>query len=299
MALHNTETEVMSLTKELTGDALVNWSDEKRKEFVNTFESRVKAAQYILRKTAVTVWGKAFTRQFVSEKHRTAEIGNLSLGPYDNPSGHWNRPNMVGGRAVSELDEIAQERADNVLASLPQLKVAVKYINPELSKMIERKEALVEQGRALLLEANELSGSIDMDDFPEETTLASFKAHVKEREKKRQRLVDKMDEIGEEGQSLSKKINKALYSGLPGLSEAVVNVITELLERASALSALLRRVSEQVQFGDSEAALTILSGFEKDELTVSDDIKAQFDKAISALKKAGGKKPAKALKKGE
>jgi hypothetical protein len=162
--------------------------------------------------------------------------------------------------------------------------------------MIEKREQLLKQGKDLVEEANELSGALDIDDFPDTMTLAKFKAEVKVREEKRHAILAKMDEVGQEGQGLDRKINKFLFAGLPGLSQAVVDVVNNLYERASALSILQRRVTEQVQFGDSNAALSILANFEKDEVMVSDEIKSKFDAAIEALKKAGQKAP-KSLKK--
>jgi len=75
-------------------------------------------------------------------------------------------------------------------------------------------------------------------------------------------------------------------TALPGLSEAVVKLITQYTDKATAFSALNRRVAEQVQFGDSEAALSMLKSFEKDEATVSSEVREQFDQALEALKAA-------------
>jgi hypothetical protein len=72
MSVDQQAVEVMSLTKELTGDALTSWSDAKRKEFVDTFGKRTRVAQYILVSTANIVWNKAYERQFVSNKHQGA-----------------------------------------------------------------------------------------------------------------------------------------------------------------------------------------------------------------------------------
>jgi hypothetical protein len=61
--------EVMALTKELTSDALGRWDDAKRREFVGLFDKRIQAARYILIQTAVVVWNKALSKQFVSAKY--------------------------------------------------------------------------------------------------------------------------------------------------------------------------------------------------------------------------------------
>jgi hypothetical protein len=106
-------------------------------------------------------------------------------------------------------------------------------------------------------------------------------------------LIAKLDEIGKEGQSLDSRINKFLYNGLPGLSDAVIRVVIEYIERYTGFSALNRRVAEQVKFGDSEAAMEMLRTFEKDEVKVSSDIQGQFDAALDALKVAAKRSPAK------
>jgi hypothetical protein len=155
--------------------------------------------------------------------------------------------------------------------------------------MIEKRNKLLAKGKDLLKQAEELAGSLDMDDLDQEMTIASFRAMVKEREKKRAALLSKLDEVGDEGRSLDSRINKFLYDGLPGLSDAVIKVINDYLDRAVGFSAMNRRVGEQVQFGDSEAAMEMLKTFEKDEAKISSDIKAQFDKALDDLKLAAKK----------
>jgi hypothetical protein len=293
---------VLALSTELSKDALVSWSEEKRKDFVKTFNDRVKVAQFVLLETASKVLQKATTKQFISAKHtrglleidnqKSALVDGVTHGRY---SAYYGDGAKIGGRIASELCQIATERADRILENLPGLKEAVRVISPEVAKMIEKRESLFEHGKQLMVQAEEVSGSVDMDDFPPSTTLAKFKAMLKDREKKRKTLMEKLSETGDEGVALDKKINKFLYSGLPGLSEAVVKVIKDHVERATAFSAMDRRVSEQVQYGDSEAALQLLKGFERDEVTVSDEIKSQFDNALKVLKLAGNKK-AKALK---
>jgi hypothetical protein len=304
MSVDQQAVEVMSLTKELTGDALASWSDAKRKEFVDAFGKRTRVAQYILVSTANIVWNKAYERQFVSNKHQGA-LENSKIqgkeGLYDYSGGSYRYSGsscsyLVGDRDVKELDAIAKERAEAILESLPPLKKAVEYISPEISKLIEKRDGLIEKGKELFERTKDLSGSLDMDDFPGTMTLAEFQAAAKERDKKRRDLCAKMDDVGKEGLALDKQINKFLYAGLPGLSDAVVNVVNSLYEKALSFSALHRRVTEQVQFGDSEAALQILSSFEKDEVTVSDNIKAQFDRAVEALKNAARKQRPKTLK---
>lgn len=290
----STTSEITALTQQLTGDALAIWSDEKRKDFTNTFAARVNVARYILVKTASIVDERATNRHFISDKHKK-QLPDFLYPPtelYDSGKDQWGyatHANAVGGRPCSELDEIATERAEAILNNLPLLNVAVCIISPEISKLIEKRDKLLAKGKELLKKTEELSGPMDMDDLDQGMSIGAFRALVKDRDKKRVALLNQMDEVGAEGQALSGRVNKFLYEGLPGLSDAVIKVICDLVDRSTAFSAMNRRVLEQVQFGDSEAALDMLKSFEKDEATISSDIKEQFDQALETLKVAAKK----------
>jgi uncharacterized protein (UPF0147 family) len=43
-------------------------------------------------------------------------------------------------------------------------------------------------------------------------------------------------------------------------------------------------MEEQILYGDSDAALEILKSFEKDEIAVPENIRAEFSKALESLK---------------
>ncbi len=291
----STTSEITALTQQLTGDALATWSDEKRKDFTNTFAARVNVARYILVKTASIVAERATNRHFISDKHEKQLPDNFLYPPtelYDSGKDQWGyatHANAVGGRPCSELDEIATERAEAILNNLPLLNVAVRIISPEISKLIEKRDKLLAKGKELLKKTEDLSGPMDMDDLDQGMSIGAFRALVKDRDKKRVALLNQMDEVGAEGQVLSVRVNRFLYEGLPGLSDAVIKVICDLVDRSTAFSAMNRRVLEQVQFGDSEAALDMLKSFEKDEATISSDIKEQFDQALETLKVAAKK----------
>lgn len=285
---------IQALTSQITSDALVNWSDDKRKLFTDTFDARIRTARYILIRTAAHVAFKGKEKHFISDKHLSGLPKHWEHPGQEindkNTSGSYRHDNMIGGRPTSELDLIAVERALEILDALPKLNDAVRILSPEVSAQIEKRSKLLAKGKELLSEAESLAGTLDMEDFDQSMTIAAFRATIKDREKKRTSLLNKLDEIGTEGGQLDSKINKFLYNGLPGLSEAVVQVISDYIDRSTAFSGLNRRVAEQVQFGDSDAALELLKGFEQDEVKVSTDVKAQFDAALEVLKLAGKKK---------
>ena len=126
-------------------------------------------------------------------------------------------------------------------------------------------------------------------------TIKALRKMVSDREDKRVAILAEMEKLGKEGQELEDIVARRLYKGLPGLSDAIVDVVQQNLDRAIVLDTTARRVEEKVLFGDSEAALGILQVFERDEATVGDAVKAKFSAAMEALKAATGK-PARAKK---
>ena len=293
----NEVTAITTLAQQITSDNLINWSDDRRKSFTNTFSSRVRAAQYILVKTAQYVAERASKKHFISGKHLTpavvAQYKDTGITFYDTApvDRYYNRTDkdLIGGRTRGELRQIAEDRADAIIDQLPRLADAVRILSPEVATMIVQRDKLVAKGKEIFEKANELAGALDLDSVDQDMSISSFRAAMKAREKKRADYLTQLDEIGEEARSLDSKINKFLYEGLPGLTEAVLTVIREHSERAKGFSGLNRRVAEQVQFGDSEAALEMLKAFEKDEVKISSEIQTQFNQALEALKIAGKK----------
>jgi hypothetical protein len=292
--------DITALTTQLATDNLASWSDEKRQSFTDTFDARIRVARYLLIKTAEAIATKAKGKHFISEKHlrNVLDTENLKYSRHYTASEFidagqnqysQNDSTLIGGRTVGELKGIAGERADEIISKLPGLNEAVRIISPEVAKLIEKRASLLTKGNELMEEAEKYSGQLDMDDLDQEMTISAFRELVKTREKKRVEIVRKLDDIGDEGLVLDSKINKFLYDGLPGLSDAVIKVITDYLERATAFSALNRRVAEQVKFGDSEAAMEMLKSFEKDEVKVSAEIQEQFDTALDTLRLAAKK----------
>jgi hypothetical protein len=212
-------------------------------------------------------------RKFISPKHIATIKGN--------PHTCYN----LDGRSHSELGEIAQKRADAILRELPPLKEAVQIIQPEVARKLDRLAVLKEEANTLFTRLTELAEPIDMADAEyQKWTVAGFRDFVQRRLDERKETGRKLDDLAEKGTALEDEINKALYAGIPGLSEAVIKTINDLLEREKALDEVTRRIEERVMFGDSKAALEMLQRFEKDEVTVSDDVRAEFRKALEALK---------------
>ena len=321
------DTPTDSLMTSVSSEEIVNWGDDKKKEFVNLFHNRVRAARYLLERTAYRIAATAEQKKFISQKHLRGLYSNedlrygngLEFNPnrfYDpidegecedrNLYGHRNvyirinNAGKIGGREINDLDAIAEQRARSVLDELPPLKAAVQIIDPETAKLIERKDKLLVQGEKTREEIEEVSEPIIMADLDQNMTVGAFRALVKERDSKRRQLLNKLSEIGREGSELEASISKKLYSGLPGLSEAVVEVIKSHIDRSTALDEVSRRVDEQVRFGDSAAATSLLSHFEADEAEIGDKVRSQLSEAMEKLKlsvrSVSKKKDKKALK---
>lgn len=279
----------LALVVSAQAQGLVNWSESKKKEFVGTFNDRTDAAKFILEMTAKLIFKKAGNRKFLSQKHANSlnrsYNENFNLNDY-----YFSKNRLIGGRTAKELYDIADERAEVILKELPPLKKVVEIIDPDTAKTIRRRDELLEKGQTLTEKLEEVSVDIKMSDLDQKMTIGQFRTLVKERDKTCTKIVEQLDEIGTEGSELEEKINKALYSGIPGLSEAVIKVIVSHLDRAKALDQVKRRVGEKVLFGDSEAALEMLKHFEQDEVQLSDEIKTQFTEALNNLKIAKPKK---------
>lgn len=297
------ETSPQDVLARVEEGALSTWSEQKRSEFCLTFQARVRVARYLLIRTASLIKETAQRRHFISPKHNRAIFKGFldeDSTRYGDPTmnsfiqydpGPWTQEHGVGGRSVKLLEPIAKERAQTVLKSLPPLARAVEIIDQETAQKIDHRDRLLKEGERLREKLEEVCGTIEMGDLDQSMTIGAFRAMVRDRDAQRRKLLTRLNEIGAEGSKLEEEIAKKLYAGLPGLSEAVVEVIRTHLEQAFALDETCRRVEEQVKFGDSEAAVELLRHFEKDEMKVSNTVKAQFDNALQTLKESIKKKP--------
>ncbi len=287
-----TEIQLANDINSLTADAIAKWSDNRRTEFVKTFKKRITSARYILDATAQYISQMARDKQFISEKHtKNIKFGHGVVSSLN----YYSKEESPTDRSFQELDDIAEDKAKSILKELPPLHKAIEILDKSTSEKIVKRDDLVEKCRKLTDKFNTLSETIKMSEIDQNMTVGEFRKMVKDREKARSKLILEIDEFAKEAHELDKEINKALYSGIAGLSEAVVSAIQLHLDKCQALDQLGRRVEEQVMFGDSEAAMTILKKFEEDELAIPDQIKTEFKQALQALKV----KPVKAVSGGK
>lgn len=296
----STPTSVEDLVRLST--SIEAWGDDKRGDFVKLFHSRVQVARYLLENTADQVMNLARDRKFISQRHiRIIEERNGSSNVsrlFDRTGGSidtWDyRAPTIGGRSASELAQIAEARAKEILNELPPLKTAIQVIAPDTAQKIARRDALLKQGEALREELEEVSEPIIMSECDPNMRLGDFLDLVRARDKRRSSLLEKLSEIGNEGSQLEIVISKALFSGIPGISDAVVDVVISHHDRSRSLDEMSRRVEEKVKFGDSETAMSLLQHFEADEAVVNDDVRQKMREALEKLNVAGTKKSTKA-----
>ncbi len=289
------------------------WTDERKNDFVRTFQDRARVARYIILATAAEVASTATRRKFISPKHlRTLREAPSPRQNYNTDHEVWrfarqdalhdldtNQSNLtrylntIGGRSLIDLEAIAKERAQAMLKALPPLQRAVEIIDPDTAKLIDQKDKLKAQGQAAV-DALEAIEPIILKDVDPKMSVGALRKLIKDTDSKRRKLVARLDAIGKEGSELEETIAKRLYAGLPGLSDAIMGIIHEHVDREVALETMTRRVEEQVKFGDSEAALELLKGFEKDELTIASEVAEKFKAALDALKLSVKKGAAKA-----
>jgi hypothetical protein len=295
------ESSTSAMVASVSGNALALWSEDKKKEFVGTFKDRVMVARFILEFSAYEIARIAQRRRFIGQRHWDrmfekevyehdfrAQRFMKQVAGYEVPNAQYYNgsyyENKVGGRDPKELEAIAKERADAVLKSLPPIQEALNIIDPESAKMLDRIDALKAAGEKLKELVEEASEPIVLAEVDQKMTIGSFRKMVKDQDSRRRKLLEKMKEIGKEGSQLEAIVGKRLFKGLPGLSDAVMAVVRQHIDRSKGLDATSRRVEEQVIFGDCDAALELLRGFEKDEAVISESVKASFDAALEKLK---------------
>lgn len=284
-------------------DGMASWDTPRRLAFVKTLEERgnVHAALAMLEVEALL--NIAESRHFISRKHRN-EISEKTAKSHFRLDNWQNLLNYYGtrigcgymqqsqdfcGRSKSELDQIAGDSAKAIAKNLPKLADAVRVIDSVTADKIDEARKLRVQLDTHEANLEELTTPMVLTEFAKQNpkALASeFVSIVEDRAAKAKKLVETMNELGKKGMGLQTQIDKALYEGLPGLSEAVVELAVEKIKSVSALPQMMRRVSETVQFGDSTQATTMLSTFEKDELKLDDSIKEKFAAAMEKLRTA-------------
>ena len=124
-------------------------------------------------------------------------------------------------------------------------------------------------------------------------TVKEFRDMMKKRDKDYNQNISLLEGQQENIKELEVQINKRLYKGIPGLSDAVISAVNDHFDKARALDQLDRRVEEQVMFGDCKAAIETLQTFEKDEIDLGDSIKLKLKAEVVKLLGAGTKTAAK------
>lgn len=265
------------LTK-LEDRSITSWSDEKKRDFIKTFKDRAEANSFISSTIARNIMYRARELHYISRKHN---VDRKYINEYKN---------TIGGRNRHELEVIADEKAKEIIGQLPTIYKVIDIIDKDTSAKIKLRDELQKKGQAV---ADKLSGLLEplhLSDIDQAMTIGAFRILVKTQEREIEKLRLSIKEIAIEGNSLQREIAKALSNGIPELSKSITKVANEYEEKAVALQALVRRVEEQVLFGDSSVALEMLKKFEQDEVAISENIKIQFNEALSKLNLISSKK---------
>jgi len=278
--------------------AMANWSEQKRNDFTEVYAKRTATAQCLLAMTAAIVTDQALNRHYIGQKHVRKLEKNYPCGKNEFQYA------KEAGRDRNELRKIAEDRAKALLKELPPLKTAVEVIDPETAAMIEELEKVTKEGQVWTDKLDELPTEVCLSEH-RDILVGEFLDNLEALENRRLKIKKRLAQCSKRARDLDITIAKNLYAGLPGIAEAVVKVLEAHYEKIIALGQLQRRVTEQVKFGDSDAALELLKGFEKDEAEVNDEMKGMMAGALTSLKqkvkeKRASKKKStkKALKKG-
>lgn len=281
-----------SLALNLDQDAMATWSEDKKKEFADTFSERVDAAQYVIGMTAENILQRAEDKQYIS-RHVIDKAFKTGLPRIRAMLGMKFSTTSVGGRSTESLDNIANQRAKEILAELPPLAKAIQVIDAETAKKIKRRDEIVALLKELKAQLEEYSEPILLREFPKDKPIGEVLDIIDNRTENRTEVLNKMKKLGVEGDGLLEVIHKKLYKGLPGLSDAVIEVAKEHYDRIKVLDQAKRRIPEKIKFGDSDQATQMLSVFEKDEEEISSNLKEKLRMALRNLDESLVKKPKK------
>lgn len=276
--MEETTTELLAST---SSDAMREWSEQRRKDFVHMYMQRADAAIAILVRTAERLHESAVRRFIYPQKATFSNDVRIC---------HYG---THGDRKWEEIEEVATKRADAIFSELPQVKKALEVTNPDVFELMVKKDKVIKTGTEKLKKLNEISQTISLSELDQKMTIGEFRQYAEERESMRKRLVRELNDLAQEGNGLEAKIHKALFKGIPGLKEAIEVAIDAQMARVKGFEQLKRRVQEKVLFGDSDAAQELLQHFKDDEVELDVDVKKQI---AEALAKVNLVKKTKALK---
>lgn len=247
---------------------LTSWGDLKKQEFTRIFTNRAKRYADIMYLTAQYVYNEALEKSFIPDVQWWEYIGR---GCFCNHTNDFN-----------EMEEIARARSRQILDELPALNKALEVIDPETSALVVQRDNLKSKIDELLKKLSSLSKTLTMSDY-DDMLVKDFRSMVRGIEESREDLASKINKIAPDLYELERKVGNRLRKGVPEISTSLLSLVDGLRERSKNVPNMIRRVEERVNFGDSEAAMSIFSSFEKDELELSDSAKESLKKSLEAL----------------
>lgn len=292
--------DVLALTH--ADKSMTVWSEEKRRDFVSTLEKRVADAMAILRYTRGAVVSVALERHFLNRRDWNDKSASYDLPYVDVTSSdgmihvsfrsysYGGTPVPQGALSKAELEELVSQRAQEIIDFLPSSINAVRFIRPDVAMQMDELKDMKASIKRKKEELKELPDRINMDDLPETMSLGAFKKQMNEHRQKREELIKELARLKRSEAKLDNTVNRALYGGIPALHDAVLKTAERLLNQERAQAQLFRRLSEKVQFGDSENAMKILEEFKANEVELRDGAKEAIEAAMKKLMVAAPKK---------
>lgn len=280
--------QVTALTQQMIseGAGLALWSEDKKKEFCALFKDRSACAQFVLASSTKLIIEAAEQRYFINSRQA------LDLGAKVEETNYRHSSNY--GRSYHELQQVAQERAALVIAELPNKHETWEVLKPEVAEKMRKVDEIEKELSKISAKFDTLPTEVRISDMPETMTLKEFKAHVNKIRDTRDDCLKKMNRLAHDGNELNRQIDKELYAGNKDLATALRKLVDVNVTKIKGLSATTRRVEERVLYGDNQAALELLQGFERDELEVTKSVTSEFTGVLDRL--GIGKAQRKALK---
>jgi hypothetical protein len=269
-------TEIKELSTSIGKEAMTTWTDKRRDDFVNTFNERVAASKSITATTNHRLW------LWASERHL---VSRADAGPRYTPfSCH------TSSRSDQEIEKIAKARLEEIIKDIPGTRQLISIIDKETGKLMDKRDLIQKQIQGLTVQLEEISQDIDIEDIDQNMSVGTFRKMVTDRVKKHDQLSRTFARLAKEGHELTVTIDKKLYKGLPGIRETINTIVKNQDDRVEGLNQMLRRVTEQVKFGDSVTAMKMLETFEKDEIHISEEWTNKLRLAVDNLRKPQAKK---------
>ena len=257
-------------------EEMINWDFPKKVEFCDTVTKKALFARVVMNEAAGIILESARSKHFVPNSY-------LFVGKVENRKVDVHAHHALSRDDMDRAYRVAKEKANSILKTIPSSAKVVRVLSKDIGRKMDRVEAINSKLAKLDEQLTELPSEISLSEVPQSWTIQKFRDHVKAEIKKRESLVRRINKLGVEGTELSREISKFLYDGVPGIKEAVVEVVTRYYKKSAELGDMVGKVTDLVKFGDSDEAMAIIAKFSPEVDRVELEAKKDFTKAIEIL----------------